>query len=1121
MLQIIMGRSGSGKTEYIRRQIADAVKGGNEKIMVIIPEQNSFETETAILDMLGAKDGCSVKILSFTRLVELVLRTYGGMAGRYLTAGGRNIMMSLAIDTAADNLNLYKKQMHKTELVPLMLSATDEFKMCSVTSDELREKAAAAGDETLSGKLNEAALIMDCYDALVSKSYVDPMDDLTRLKNALENHSFFEGYTVYIDAFSGFTVQEMNVIEQILKQCEACYVVLSGDSLSVNDESNLFFTINRTKRDITNLAKKNGIKVKSPMIFDKQYRFSKTGIAALERNIYRTDIEKLYGTPDGVELFMADDIYIEANYTARTIKRLTVEQGYRYSDFAIVCRQTDTYKGIIDTALEKYGIPYFMDKPQEIDSKPLFALTLAIFDIVHSGFDSDYIFKYLKTGLTSLTYDEIALLENYTFTWNISGSKWLNDFTANPEGFKDVMSERNRKDLEYINRLRKAVITPLEHFAENIHCDNAAEISKAVFNLLTEIDCIKNIYKTAEFLEHDGNKESAEDQLRIWDSLMSILDQMATLPGDMPIEPKRYAKLLRTVITLSDISYIPRTLDEVTVGTADRVRLSSPRAVFIIGATEGEFPHTPVAAGLFSDAERRRLLSLDLAMYDSITQLAVQEKYHVYCAAAAPREKLFISWYNADLRGNQKRPSSIIREAVKILPDIRILTEESFTLSDKIWAEKPAFEILAAKADCDSGEYRQLKKYFAEREDYSRKIKALEKVRIKAPRIMENQKLAEELFSANPKLSASQIEKFYLCRFQYFCRYGLKAHERKPAEIDALQYGSLMHFLLENILRQFSQKGLSNITEGELTVKIDKLLDEYIEKNLGGLDDKSERFKYLYYRLRSSAHSLIRHIIRELSQSEFEPIDFELNIAAGGEIEAYRLLLPNGREITVEGKVDRVDIMKKGDINYVRIIDYKTGTKLFKLSDILYGLNMQMLLYLSAIYANGSQRYNGPIVPAGVLYMPSSSPTVNSSSRNDEKSINTERDKKYAMNGLILENNLVIHGMENEAKGIFIPVSLKDEKVSKGADSLVTLEQMGKIFKRIDELIAEMATALSNGEISDIPAKGEYDSCAWCPYKTVCGFEDGDPFREILKADKAQVIKDLEKSSADNTDEKE
>ena len=35
---------------------------------------------------------------------------------------------------------------------------------------------------------------MAAYEALVSQSYIDPLDDLTRLKNVLEATPFFKGY---------------------------------------------------------------------------------------------------------------------------------------------------------------------------------------------------------------------------------------------------------------------------------------------------------------------------------------------------------------------------------------------------------------------------------------------------------------------------------------------------------------------------------------------------------------------------------------------------------------------------------------------------------------------------------------------------------------------------------------------------------------------------------------------------------------------------------------------------------------------------------------------------------------------------------------------------------------
>lgn len=59
---------------------------------------------------------------------------------------------------------------------------------------------------------------------------------------------------------------------------------------------------------------------------------------------------------------------------------------------------------------------------------------------------------------------------------------------------------------------------------------------------------------------------------------------------------------------------------------------------------------------------------------------------------------------------------------------------------------------------------------------------------------------ANDYFGGGHYFSASQIEVYHQCRFKYFCRYGLGAKERRPAEIDALEYGSLMHYLFEQIL---------------------------------------------------------------------------------------------------------------------------------------------------------------------------------------------------------------------------------------------------------------------------------------------------------------------------------
>ena len=53
MLQLVFGRSGYGKTEYIRNRIADMIDRGETQVLLITPEQYSFISEYSLLEQLG------------------------------------------------------------------------------------------------------------------------------------------------------------------------------------------------------------------------------------------------------------------------------------------------------------------------------------------------------------------------------------------------------------------------------------------------------------------------------------------------------------------------------------------------------------------------------------------------------------------------------------------------------------------------------------------------------------------------------------------------------------------------------------------------------------------------------------------------------------------------------------------------------------------------------------------------------------------------------------------------------------------------------------------------------------------------------------------------------------
>ena len=461
----------------------------------------------------------------------------------------------------------------------------------------------------------------------------------------------------------------------------------------------------------------------------------------------------------------------------------------------------------------------------------------------------------------------------------------------------------------------------------------------------------------------------------------------------------------------------------------------------------------------------------------------------------------------AELSGEVNSPSVILGEINSIFSDINHRTRVMENTADLLWAEKPAYDFYAERAKSTDGVTLALRDYYVADESYKGKLLSLENVMNSKTRFnIKDSKISEKLFGRDLHLSASKIERFHLCRFSYFCQYGLKANERRKASIDALEYGSFVHYILENFFSSFEKNELINLDIEKINSVISDVSEEYANRHFGGLASKSARFNYLFDSVKEASVALVEHLIAELSQSDFTPVDFELDI--GNDISAYRLELADGLTVTVTGKVDRADILKKDGKAYIRIVDYKTGTKVFSLSDVIYGLNLQMLLYLSVIKNKGESRYGAEVVPAGVLYMPAFVPTLEMAADVSGDEILAERNKKLRMNGILLNDQSVLSSMDKELKGMYIPVSM-GTKGLKGTDNLATLEEFGAVFAHIDKLIAKMATELHNGDIDATPAMYSYDACQYCPYSSVCIGRDEEKAQAVFKLDREEILKEL------------
>ena len=1101
MLQIIAGRSGSGKTEEVFKRIYQ--EKNFSSVILLVPEQSSFQSEKRILDDLGAKKASQVTVLSFRRLCDRIFELYGGRTGKRADDGDKAVLMSLAAAQTADQLTLYGGKTMRSDIVELMLRVVSEYKMCAITPEQLLTAAKNIDNSRLKQKIFESAAVYEAYQAILGKTYCDPDDDLTFLYKVLCDHPYFVGKKVYIDSFNGFSGQETKIVECIIQQAAHTVVTLGCARESVSDTEHSFFAEpNKTRLILKALAEKNHIVVADDIWLEEQKRFVSDGLAAVEESVFRFDSDP-YNDDEAVNLYCAQDKYDEIQQAARDIMALVRRDGYAYRDITVICRDSAGYKNIITSEFPKFDIPFFMSYPQPLENKPLIKLVLSAFETVHHSFDTEKLFSYLKTGLTNVDVNEVFLLENYAYMWDIRGKAWKQPFTLNPDG---NTGKENKEELQQLEEIRQRAIAPLTHFAKEIQkAENGGQISKAVFMLLERMNTAEKLKKLVGRFDALGELKAKEEQARIWEIMMNLLDKMHTILSDTPIDSKRYYELLQLMIAKTPVSDIPQTLDSVTVGTAGNIRSENPRAVFVIGAVENSFPAVPQETGIFSDNEREKLIEAHLPLYETLYAAALKEKYIAYSALSAAKEKLFVSWYITELGGDHCEKSVIVREIEEMFDGIRsrIRCRQQLNDSDLFFTPRQSFEICASEWNDNTQRSETLKKYFISDPNYSAKTFAIEKIVMDVPFFLQNPQIPKKLFGEKPVLSASQIEQYYSCPFAYFCRYGLRTVPKRRAEGDPSIYGSAVHYILEKILSEMDFAELKQSDDHHLNELAEKYLLEYIE-TIGGTAQRTHRFMSQCRTMQKNIVIVLERLIEEFENSSFEPTDFELTINDDrGSIPSYTLELPNGETASVIGKVDRVDTFVKNGKKYIRIIDYKTGNKKFRLSDVLYGLNIQMLLYLSAIRKNGVSYYSEndsqTLIPAGVLYMPSTpkAETAEYHSENNRKELLQERKKAFKMNGIVIDDLTAITAMENDIKGLYIPVSMKKDGTFSSSSSLAKLEDFGKIFEYIDKKITTMAQSLLSGNIERMPSKGSVDACQYCDYKNVCGYEEGKKCRRV------------------------
>lgn len=1061
MLKFIYGPACSGKTYTCLKKIKELTDRG-EQCVFIVPEQFSFESEREVLKTLGDSFALRISVLSFSRLQQEVEREIGGSCARILTDSDKVIFMNKALIQVSGELNLWGKYAHSVTFAKTMLDTIGEFKINAVTANDIKNAALVTEKVSLKNKLSDLAVIYETYDSLLGERFIDPADKLTKLYFDLSKYRFFDNKTVFIDSFKGFTGQQFKILERAISQAKDVYVSLTN-APTVKSDFNVFTNIRTAVSKIERIAEKYNVKLDKPLVLENTH-FASKELCDLELLMRGESVENSE-TDGSITICKANNIFDEAEFAARTIRKLVRTKNYRFRDFVIIARDAEKYAEAIDYACQKNDVTLFYDNRLPLSSLPI--ASAVNYAIKSLNFSRENILNFLKSGVKLLDFDDISLLENYTYLWNINGELWLNEWEMDVRGFvTEPATEKEIEQLKKINALREKVITLLVTFKENFS-GNAKQRCKAIIDLLGISGLTETLKTMCERFETNDSVFTSDALKQGYDAFMQILDSLVVCFGEKMLNAAEFFEALQLAVSLETIGVIPQTLDEVTFGAADRIRPSRPKIAFVLGANQGVFPKFSDTSGIFATNERKQLIEFGLDIPDNSIYTSIDENYLVYCNLCCATERLYIIYSLGNLKGEPFEPSAFVTNIEESLNPVVTTEPKPLTQGDNTPETYSSLFSEFCRRIKHTNEAVTLKESLNDDEKTGNIETA---VSFKDKSITPDN--AQKLFGKDIYMSATKFDTFNRCRFSFFCKYGIKATKLQPADFDVLQRGTIVHFVLERFITTYKEN-IKDLNETKLDTLTDNYINEYLGLVSGYNSIRNPRHEFLISKISRSLKEVVRHLAKELAQSDFKPVACELKIGKEGIPLNFEY---DGGEIIVNGSIDRVDKYN----GYIRIIDYKTGSKSFKLPDILFGLNLQMLIYLYAVIrADNNEDSNA----AGILYMPS------------KRDLN---DEGMAMNGLLQADLQLVTAMDKSNQGEFVPKLPinKDGSISKTASSYITSENFSEIFDYIEKLMKDAGNTIASGDIKISPLDGrESSACEYCDYKSVCGIESTEIFK--------------------------
>lgn len=1119
MIKYIVGRTNTGKTEYMAQEMKSKLDDMDRELIMIVPEQFTLEAEREIIEKMNVEGILNLQVLSFSRLFHIITENYATLDYGQINDIGKAMALRGIFEKHRDEFKVYKKISSKKGFISEFITRMNEFKRNGITVERMGQVSEGLNEHPfLKNKLEDIALGIKYFNDYYGENFKDDEDRYEIMAGLIKTVTFLKGAHIWIDGFQSFSHQEYSVIRELFYVAEDVSISITTDDDPKIRDGEVFTHSLKTLEQLEKLATEASLEWRVERITHLDNTEPK-GLRAIKSELFAYPYEKCMDHMDGLDIYICDNYYDEIELVAQKITSLVNSGQYVYKDISVLTADLGTYGSIINRVFNDFCIPKFIDIKESTMNNPVVIYILSAMSIVEKGFRTEDIFRYIKTGLTEISDHESEQLETFVIEKGISGKRWLEAFYCESE-----------EACHTLNNLREKIILPLVKLNKKIKGKiTIKDRVTALYTFICEEDLDEKIAAYKEkFIELKLYGYSYQ-YTQLWNNIMAIFDQLVELEGDTVKSLGDFYLELEAGFTELKLSIIPPTENQVFIGDFHRSKSSQVKATFVIGMNDGVIPGVNRASDLLVDEEKQILKEQDLLIKTDSNTISQDEVFKFYIALAKPTEYLWFSYSGSDVEGKALRPSIYFEKMKQIFEKYNEKSSVDYIIKSKALAGKLALN-LRGFLDGESVDEKWfgIAKAFGDEAVWGDTLENIKSGLVHNNQLYKiDQIKAKELYSIPLKTSVSRLEKYAGCPFAHFIKYGLRPSERKPYEIGMPDVGNLFHTTVDAYSREIEKLNLqwTDVSPEKMGEIVDRIVDSTVEDYGNQVFKSTYRYQYLINKIKRIGKRSIETLTEQLTFGTFKPEAYELAFSeSGGQYAVPPIVieLDSGDRVYIEGRIDRVDMLDLQGAKYVKIIDYKSGNAKLSLSDIYLGFQMQLMVYLNAIIDNSQYFREDHLNPGGIFYFKIDDPLIDGDSINKSQ-VEQEIFKRLKMDGLVVSDikiaTAIDHKIEDRGKSDIISYEVKKDGDVSARSQALELEDFNNLMKHVRSNIKRFSTEILEGRTEINPVKeGSFTSCDYCEYKGICQFDvkiEDNNYNNIKALTKEEVIEKIRDTKGD------